>query len=259
MRLSIYITVLIVQLISFVHGLGFSGKFKDIPDEIDELFKTRNAKVLNGDNYQSKFNVQLYPLNTDKFDSLSSPVYRDYSFEFNGLKVGEYELVVSSYDFFFESDRFRIIIDDYEEIVAIKDSLTSSSLNRTSGVVISPSNPLEIQFRQIKQFYEYSGGTISEMLLSSPLGFIFKNQTYTMLFIVAIGLMIAPTALQYISPELHEQYNPSTLAAEQATKLQQAEKIRRIQQQQQQQQQTIKTQPVPNKADPSNSDVRKRR
>ncbi|KAK6204875.1 uncharacterized protein RJT21DRAFT_11637 [Scheffersomyces amazonensis] len=252
MKLNICIAA-ICQLAGVVNCLGFSGKFVNIPTEVDELFKQKNAKVLNGDNYQSKFSIELYPWNNTASSDISGVkalLYKDYSFTFDDITAGEYELLVSSYDFELVNERYRVLVDgNKNEIVAIKDDLRSPSVNVTSGVTVSYKRPLEIEFASIKQFYQYSGGTLTDMILSSPLGFIFKNQTYTMIFVVAIGVMIAPTILQYINPELADQFNPANLQErlEQSTKVQQDA--------------TVKTQPIGNKpVAPANNNqnIRKR-
>lgn len=204
MKLStlVYLAVQAQTILS----LGFSGKIVDIPSQLDELHHHKDVQVVNGDNYQSRINVELIPLTDD--DNITRKlalVSEEYGFLYDGLTPGSYELLVNSYDFVLSNNRYRIVVD--EQIQAFEDYLHDPQYNQSSRAFISHERPLKIQYLEPKQFYEYATGTIGDMVMSSPLGLIFRNQYYTMFFIFSMVVIVAPYVLSYISPEFAEQFN----------------------------------------------------
>ena len=100
---------------------------------MNELYHTKNKIVPNGDNYNNRISVDLYPL--DSFTPISTVVDSKYNFKFNNLEPGEYELLVNSYDFGFEQNRFKIIADE-ESIVAYEHGIGQETYNTTSLLIL---------------------------------------------------------------------------------------------------------------------------
>lgn len=123
-------------------------------------------------------------------------------------------MIANSYDFTFTNNRFKIIVDD-GKIVACESYLGQEQSNSSEVTEINHQTPLEIEFKEVKQFYEKSGGTVYDMLLNSPFGFIFKNKTYTIIFIVVLTISVAPTVAQWINPEFVEQFKEVQVQAAQ--------------------------------------------
>lgn len=188
--------------ITFTTAIGFKGKIEGIPS-VNELYHTKNKIVPNGDNYNNRISVDLYPLNS--FTPISTVVDSKYNFKFNNLKPGEYELLVNSYDFGFEQNRFKIIADE-ESIVAYEHGIGQETYNTTSLTNLNE-KPLSIKYLATKEFYEYHGGSLSDLLMNSPFGFIFKNKYMTIVFTACLAIMAAPYILQVVSPEFAAELN----------------------------------------------------
>ncbi|CAK9436129.1 uncharacterized protein LODBEIA_P06870 [Lodderomyces beijingensis] len=211
MKLSLAVLSLL-HVFTFASAIGFRGVLKPIPAEVAELSKELNHEVVNINNYAQRIKVDLYNLSGGgKKNTIVKPlravVTKDYNFKFDRLHQGEYELVVNSYDFTFDKSKFRIIIDDQGTVTAYDFPLGQEHFNTTSGVVVSRDRPLQLQFKDVKQFYEKSGGTLKDMVINSPLGFIFKNTTYTIIFVACLAIMAAPYILQWVNPELAAELN----------------------------------------------------
>ncbi|CUM63103.1 uncharacterized protein PRCAT00000669001 [Priceomyces carsonii] len=198
-------------------SIGFVGQIEDVPSKIEEVHEIKNKKVLNGHNYQSRFNVELVLLNTreetklpsggpDRFKGVKGLLDKDYKFQFNDLSKGDYELIVDSYDFYLSHNRFRIIIDNEDGIIAYEDFLGHNSYNESSGVSLNDKT-LKIQFRDVKQFYEQSQGSLYSIIDGSPFGFIFRSPLYTTLFTVCMAIVATPYILSWVSPEFAESLN----------------------------------------------------
>ena len=222
----LYLTVQIQSILA----LGFSGKITNVPDQLDELHHHKNVQVVNGDNYQARINIELIPLTDDSDDikRLQTLVDEEYKFQYEDLAPGSYELLVNSYDFVLSNNRYRIIVDDY--VQAYEDYLHEPKYNETSRAFISHEKPLEIQFIESKQFYEFASGSLGEMVMNSPLGVIFKNKYYTMFFVFSLVIIAAPYVLSFISPEFAEQFNDVKVESVQdkAERLEAKENIRRL-------------------------------
>ncbi|EMG45502.1 hypothetical protein SBY92_005003 [Candida maltosa Xu316] len=193
----------IFYLISFTLALGFKGKIEGIPSINDELFKTKNKIIPNGNNYNNRIKIDLYPANSA--NPIPTIIDSKYNFKFNSLKPGEYDLIVNSYDFNFEKNRFKIIAND-ESIIAYENNLGSESFNVTSGIELKE-KPLVINYFNTKEFYQYSGGSFQDMIMNSPFGFVFKNRTVTIIFSVCVAIMAAPYILQFLNPEFAAELN----------------------------------------------------
>lgn len=188
--------------ITFTIAIGFKGKIEGIPS-VNELYHTKNKIVPNGDNYNNRISVDLYPL--DSFTPISTVVDSKYNFKFNNLEPGEYELLVNSYDFGFEQNRFKIIADE-ESIVAYEHGIGQETYNTTSLTNLNE-KPLSIKYLATKEFYEYHGGSLSDLLMNSPFRFIFKNKYMTIVFTACLVIMAAPYILQVVSPEFAAELN----------------------------------------------------
>lgn len=188
--------------ITFTTAIGFKGKIEGIPS-VNELYHTKNKIVPNGDNYNNRISVDLYPL--DSFTPISTVVDSKYNFKFNNLEPGEYELLVNSYDFGFEQNRFKIIADE-ESIVAYEHGIGQETYNTTSLTNLNE-KPLSIKYLATKEFYEYHGGSLSDLLMNSPFRFIFKNKYMTIVFTACLVIMAAPYILQVVSPEFAAELN----------------------------------------------------
>ncbi|KAG7666107.1 uncharacterized protein J8A68_000363 [[Candida] subhashii] len=186
-------------------AIGFKARIENIPKQIIEPYHSNNKIVVNGYNYPARIKVDLYNLDKDSNDFTSLPALVDehYSFKYDGLSDGEYELVVNSYDFALYNNRYRIIVEN-EKILAYEDYLHSNSYNVSSKVDVSQT-PLVLKYRETKQFYEKAGGSIFDIVLNSPLGFIFKNRTYTIIFTVMVAVSVAPYILQVVNPDFADQ------------------------------------------------------
>ena len=169
---------------------------------MNELYHTKNKIVPNGDNYNNRISVDLYPL--DSFTPISTVVDSKYNFKFNNLEPGEYELLVNSYDFGFEQNRFKIIADE-ESIVAYEHGIGQETYNTTSLLILMKT--IVYQVSCYKEFYEYHGGSLSDLLMNSPFGFIFKNKYMTIVFTACLVIMAAPYILQVVSPEFAAELN----------------------------------------------------
>lgn len=203
--------------LSIASALSFTGRINGIPDSIDELFDAKHA-VINGHNYQARIDVRLVSENL----KAKALVDKDYKFEFDVLP-GDYLLLINSFDFDLSHDKISIHVED--------DIVTATDHTNTSVVI--GQQELTVQFVGLKKFYDVSQSSIFDMVMNSPFGFIFQNTLYTMLFMMAIGVIVAPYLLSLVNPELAELLNngqyqeeiDKTVAAEEAERAQKVEKI----------------------------------
>lgn len=181
---------------------GFSGQLANIPADAAQHQLRYGDRVLNA--FQNRIDVDLVPLNEDSpFSSTKGLVDKSYAFSFDGLSGGEYELHVNSYDLLLTANRFRIQIDDETgSIKAFEDYLDKRGLNTSSVQTLALDRPLQIQVTGYKEYYEQQQGGVLAILADSPLGFIFKNKTYTLIFFVCVGVMVFPWVLSIVSPDL---------------------------------------------------------
>lgn len=191
-----------------VYGVGFTGKFVGIPEDAVATQNSHfDSPIINGVNYQSRIEVTLTPIvASDTSDPKSLAVKRSFDFEVPDLHNGEYQLTLNSYDFQLQYSRYKVVVDE-ENISVYEDSLGSKALNQSSLQKVGPKRPLLVDVVGYKEYYESPQGKITEMVMNSPLGFIFKNSLYTALFVASMVIMVAPYVLTLISPELAEQVN----------------------------------------------------
>lgn len=200
------ITFLQVLFIGISYGIGFTGQVVGIPSEIESIQASEyKSPVLNGFNFQSRLNIELVPLNNiTKFESSKVLVNKDFVFKFSNLETGSYELLINSYDFILSSNRYRILVED-QEIKAYEEDIGQDTFNFTSEAIISQ-QPLIVPVKGIKQYYEHRLGSIFNMLLDSPFGFIFKNKIYTTLFVVCSAIMVTPYIISWVNPDFAEHF-----------------------------------------------------
>lgn len=183
----------LVSLVALAAAHGFRGQFISLPD----LF--RFPDNVESKNLAQRFDVLLHRVG--ETSAAFRPVNADLAFEFQNLPVGEYELFVYSHDFALLADRYRVVVGD-EVVTAQQDNFVPSA-NSTS-LEISLADPLTIAVVGIKQYYESPQSKLGEMLMSSPLGVIFKNSYYTFFFTVSLVIIAFPYVIPYISPDLAE-------------------------------------------------------
>lgn len=191
-----------------VLGLGFTGKFVGVPEDAIEAQQTMvESPILNGGNYQSRIDVKLALLTkTNNLKVTEIPVKKSYQFDVSGLHNGEYQLLINSYDFNLRNNRYRVVVND-EVISVYEESLGSKSYNQSSLQVVGPQQPLIVDVVDYKEYYKSPQGKLTEMVMNSPFGFIFRNSLYTALFVACIVIMAAPYIISLISPELAEEMN----------------------------------------------------
>ncbi|RCK56566.1 hypothetical protein Cantr_05488 [Candida viswanathii] len=211
----------LLHCVTLVAAIGFKGKIEGIP-QVNELFKTRNKIVPNGQNYNNRIQVDLYP--SDSFTPISTIIDSKYNFKFTSLQPGEYELIVNSYDFNFFNNRFKIVASD-DSVVAYEHKLDENSYNVSSAVDLNDKSPLVINYFNTKEFYQSTGGSLKELLMNSPLGFIFRNRALTITFSICVAVMIAPYILKVVNPEFYAELNDiqTQVAKERIEKVEQAE------------------------------------
>lgn len=192
---------------------GFTGQFAGIPqDALEAQESGQQSLVLNGLNYQSRIDINIYEISPEKDTNVwLVPVKKLYSFDVS-LGEGEYELFVSSHDFNLRNGRYRVLVDG-EMVRVFEDYFGSLTYNVSSMQVVDFKNPMVIDVLDYKEYYETHSGKLSDMVMNSPVGFIFKNRTYTLMFIVSVGIMVAPYILPYISPELAEEFQEMKVEA----------------------------------------------
>lgn len=200
------ITLFQILFIAVGNCIGFTGQVVGIPSDIESIQANEHKNpVLNGINFQSRFNIELVPLNNlTKFESFKVLANKDFVFKFNNLEAGSYELLINSYDFLLSSNRYRILVEG-QEIKAYEEDLGQESFNFTSEAIISQ-QPLIVPIKGIKQYYERRQGSIFNMLLDSPFGFIFKNKIYTILFVVCSAIMVTPYIISWVNPDFAEHF-----------------------------------------------------
>ena len=200
------ITLFQILFIDVGYCIGFTGQVVGVPSEIESIQANEHKiPVLNGINFQSRFNIELVPLNNlTKFERFKALVNKDFVFKFNNLEAGSYELLINSYDFLLSANRYRILVED-QEIKAYEEDLGQETFNFTSEAIISQ-QPLIVPITGIKQYYEHRQGSILNMLLDSPFGFIFKNKIYTMIFVVCSAIMVTPYIISWVNPDLAEHF-----------------------------------------------------
>lgn len=180
----------LIPLLNVCLGLNLKGKLLGMPEyQLDY-----KEKVVNGDNLSGRCSVKL----TGQDDTIiSTLVTSNFEFSFFDIPEGKYDLFVSCHDFMFTKDRYQIEVND-SSILATHYYLNKEELDEPIDVT---EDLLTLVFGGLKQYYEIRQGSIQAMIMNSPLGFIFKNTTYTLMFVFCVVMMIGPTVLKMVSPE----------------------------------------------------------
>lgn len=188
--------MLSVFLFAFIHVTNaISGSFTGVPQEAIEAQNIpQKTLVLNGVNFQSRVDITL--LSTHSISTF--PLKKNWLFDLGDFAPGEYELLVSSYDFLLHQERFSISVSEnatkiYEHPLA--------STNKTEV-----NQPIEIRVLGFKEYYESPQGKLHEMLMNSPLGFIFKSKAYTAMFVVCMAIMVGPYLVGWLAPDLADRF-----------------------------------------------------
>lgn len=191
-----------VCVLQSIAALGFKAQFVNVPEEKLELENLRSGKNLPiHRNYPARIDAQIVGLGSKYGESHKYPVKKLYEFDVEDLAQGEYLLLVHSHDFNIRKNRFRVSVVE-SEILVIEDPLGVKDVNSTSARVVSAEKPLLIEALSVKVFEESQQNKLKEMVMQSPLGFIFRNRMYTIMFVVSLAIMILPTAIQFLFPDM---------------------------------------------------------
>lgn len=197
------IAILILMLLHVSEGFNIKGKIVGIPSEVKQI-QDQNfpSPLLNGINFQSRFTIELFNVQEDNVVKAKRGVLNDdYEFDFEGVDEGEYELDVISQDFLLAAEKYKVKVGDHVEIS--EEAVGPYPGNKT--VLATEKQPLNIEFKGYKEYYERQLSSLVEMLQGSPLGFIFANKTYTIMFSVCMLIIATPYVLQWVNPELAKQ------------------------------------------------------
>lgn len=190
------------MLLEVSEGLNISGKIIGIPPEVKQI-QDQNypSPILNGVNFQSRFTIELFNIQKDNVVKAKRGVLNhNYEFDFE-VEEGEYELDVISQDFLLASEKYKVKVGDHVEV--FEEAVGPYPGNET--VLATENEPLMIEFKGYKEYYERQLSSLVEMLQGSPLGFIFANKTYTIMFSVCMLIIATPYVIQWVNPELAKQ------------------------------------------------------
>lgn len=190
-------------LLVTVSASKFSGRITGLPDEAIEVAQYESP-VVNGHNLQSRFEIVLNSLSQSSLQEIRIPVKENYEF-ITDISEGEYQLELTSHDFNIEVPRYKVVVAG-DKITAIEDKLAFKNDMNPLEVNVSEDNPLQVRVLNAIEYYETSDGRLGAMLMNSPFGAIFRNRTYTILFVICLVVMAAPTVLSSISPELAAEF-----------------------------------------------------
>lgn len=188
-------------LLTSVYGVNLNGKFFS-SREINQLQTHQlyqSEKIVNGNNLPIRFDVRLE--NGDKVQS--ALVNKDYEFTFENLPEGSYHLIIDSHDFLLGCDRFKVEVNE-TTVLATDYYLASESSGVTQDIT---EKPLRIEVIETQDYYESNQGSIKELVMQSPLGFIFRNTAFTIMFIFVIVMMVGPYVLQLVAPDVAKRLN----------------------------------------------------
>lgn len=196
----------ITYFVAAACGLGFIGKIVGVPEDALEIQNSGvKSPVVNGINYQSRIDVRLTPIVASQTtESKVFAVKRSYDFDVSGLHNGEYQLTINSYDFILQNNRYKVVVDE-EKINVYEDKLGAKAMNQSSVQIVGPKSPLFVEVTGYKEYYENPRGKLTEMIMGSPIGFIFRSKLYTSLLVASLVIMVAPTVISTVSPELAEE------------------------------------------------------
>lgn len=187
-------------MLGVCHGLAIQGLVV-VPESVfGPVVDSMDTRVLNGQNLALRIDVLLTSL--DDFTVIKAPVDSQFQFQFDDLALGDYQLMVHLHDFHFKIDRYRIQVGD-EVVRAIPDGL-AVELDKLK--VFDVTEPLEFRAAVAKDYYEKTSGGVSDIIMSSPFGFIFRNRLYTIMFTVMLAITVTPYLLEWINPDFAETF-----------------------------------------------------
>lgn len=197
-----------MYLLSVAVAGSVYGRFAGLPESSKGIAPGRN-----GLNFQSRILIQLE--GSGKSEAI--PVDKNFKFRALDLDPGLYQLSIDSYDFELKNSKWQIEVSNEDETAAVEHPI-GKPLNVTSRAIIGAQSPLEVKVVGTTQYYEDLEGGLSKMLENSPFGFIFRNRTYTTIFVVCLITMALPYVLLFVNPELAEQINQKQPPAKYAVK-----------------------------------------
>ena len=218
--------LIFVILANLVVAARLFGRFENVPQEaLDAARSGLKSHIVNGLNFQSRIDISLVEVGKIKLaETRVFPVAKDYSFQTPDLPTGEYELSIHSYDFSVRTPRYRILVND--QIEAYEDPLASDSYNTSSIQLLTIETPLLVELSGFKSYYESPEGKLTEMVMNSPLGVVFRSKLYTALFFGMLVIMVFPYIIPYVAPDFAEQFQQ--LQTEMSQPPRPAEKIEEI-------------------------------
>ena len=213
-------TLVIFQalLIILVQGYEIIGHVNGIWEKM--LEDSNGKKVLEKYNPQSRFTIALHTLNESPVLSTKmAQLDGNSSFSFHNLSEGKYQLEIDSHDLELSGNIYQIRIDN-NSIKAFKNNLRYEYADMNEGVdwVDLSRQPLEINAERSKIYRSKQKGSIMDILLNSPFGFILRSKLYTSIFVGCLGLMAVPSIIAYVSPELAQEMKNAQVEAAEAKK-----------------------------------------
>lgn len=204
MKFTRTMTSLLLCLSCGVAALGFSGQFAGVPHDAIQAQNNLQSSVLNGLNYQSRIDIKLLLLSDGLLQPRHVPVFQPYTFVVDRLDDGEYELYIHSYDFSLQNEKYHVTV--LNDTISVYEQTLISSYNQSLVQTVTLDHPLVVQVTGYKEYYESPQGKLTDMVMSSPFGFVFRSKLYTALFVMSITIMAFPYVLPLISPELAQEY-----------------------------------------------------
>lgn len=183
---------LIAALVVLAASFELSGQLVDVPN----FQLVDKDHIVNGDNLAARCTIRLTSL--DKPESEKLLIDKNYKFKSSSLKNGKYDLIVNCHDFTFKQDRFIIDVDE-QGISATDYYLDKPEFGESKNVT---NDVLLVETVSPRQYYEIRLNSLSDMVMNSPLGFIFKNKVYTFMFVFSAVMMVGPYLLKFFNPEM---------------------------------------------------------
>lgn len=209
--------LLILQalLIILVRGYEVTGHVNGIWEQM--LKDNDGREVLKKYNPHSRFTISLYTLNESPvLDTRIAQLDSDSKFSFKNLSEGKYQLEIDSHDLELSGNIYQVRINN-NSIKAFKDNLRYEHADLNEGVNLSK-QLLEINAEKIKVYRSKQKGSLMDILLNSPFGFILRSRLYTSIFVGCLLLMAAPSIIAYVSPELAQEMKNAQIEAAEAKK-----------------------------------------
>ncbi|EGV66876.1 hypothetical protein PSN45_002693 [Yamadazyma tenuis] len=193
MKLGIFLTAGL-SMVQAIYALSLQGKIVGVLPE----YKLQNAEqIVNGNNLPIRFTVELTSIDGEISHKMRALVNSKYEFIFNHVNPGIHDLSLVSHDFILDKDRFRI--EANHSTITATDYYLNGNKGQASNVT---DTVLVVSVVGERKYYEVRSGSVKEMLLNSPLGFIFKNTGYTIMFVATLVMMAGPYVLSIVNPEM---------------------------------------------------------